>query len=215
MNTHTIADALRRRGTRLLLGAACAAALTSTVLSVPVASAATHRGPALSGGPTSFVVGTGTVNCKAETGEVGFAPPSIKGGIQLETISIWFVATDCGGGSPTPTSVIGSMSFTVPHNTCPLLGTFTKQATLNLTYDYPPVPNPLIDPSVATSATVKSGPGPYWTITSSHIIGSYPISSPTVFKNEFYPTVVAPGNCTPAGVTDMYINRTQGFIANF
>ncbi len=61
-------------------------------------------------------------------------------------------------GPASPSAVIGSMSFQVQANRCPLLGKLGA-GTLNLAYNYPPVPNPMIDPSVAPNTTVtQSGP---------------------------------------------------------
>lgn len=81
MNTRIITTALRRRGTRLLLCGACAAALATTAMTVPSASAATH--PSLAGppNPTSLIIGTGNPTCKTATGEIGFDPTSITGGL--------------------------------------------------------------------------------------------------------------------------------------
>ena len=140
------------------------------------------------------------------TGEVGFAPPSVSGGTSAETISIWFVATHCAGGSPTPTSVIGSIAFPYKPNTCPLLPpNFTTKGILNLTYNYPGGPNPMVEPSVAMPTTVS--PGAIWWLKSPKVVGSYPSNS---LKIPLHPILFAGQTCNSPGVTDMYIADTGG-----
>jgi len=217
VNMHGSVAALRhslrkRRGTKLLLCAAGIIAIASTTMGGSLATAATqsHQAPTVT--PTKDIVGTGLVTCTKATGEVGYSPASQTGATGNLTVSIWFKATGCsaaaGGASPVPTSVIGSMSV-VTQNGCPLLSTIGT-GTLNLAYNYPPVPNPMIDPSVAQTATVSDS-GPYWVITGTVNAGSYPS---TTFQAWLKPDVIAPGNCK-SGITSEYIIRDQKpFIEN-
>ena len=148
-----------------------AVAIATTVVTASSAVAATHKsGVKPAATPKTDVVGLGLVNCAAATGEVGYSPASISGGTSAMMISIWFDATKCSAAStttptkPVPKTVIGSMSFlSAQGNTCPLLGSL-GEGTLNLTYNYPPVPNPMIDPSVAQNVSVTQS-GPFWTLT--------------------------------------------------
>jgi hypothetical protein len=200
---------LRCRGGRILLGAASAIALASTALGGSLASAATQSAPGTTAGPKVDVVGKGLVTCTVATGEVGYSPASQTGVVGPLTVSIWFDATKCSaaakGTTPVPNSVIGSMSFTMP-NGCPLGGWF-GQGFLNLAYNYPPVPTPvMIDPSVAPWAAVSNvGTTPYWTITGQVASGSYPSTS---FVIKFKPDVIGNQNCK-TGITSEYISRAQ------
>jgi hypothetical protein len=209
----TFADGrLKGRAVKLVLGGAAAAAIASTALGGSLATAATHssRGPAVT--PTTDIVGTGLVDCKAATGEVGYSPASISGGTSPMMISIWFKATDCGSGSPIPKSVVGSISFeSAQGNACPLLG-FLGQGTLNLAYNYPPVPNPMIDPSVATSVSVTQS-GPYWTLKGAVQWGSYATNPPTAFTISLKPNVIGSQTCGN-GITSEYIARSNGPLLN-
>jgi hypothetical protein len=200
---------------QLFLCAAGTAAIASTALGVPLASAATHPAQVRPLTPTSAVVGTGLVNCAVTTGEVGYSPASISGGTSAETISIWFKSTKCSaaatGTKPVPTSVIASMSFSsIQGNACPLLGTLGK-GTLNLTYNYPGVPSTVIDPSVAQSVTVTEL-GPYWKLAGQVTQGSYIDPSPT-FSVELKPNGIGTQGC-PNGITSEYIARSQGPLTN-
>ncbi|HLX50955.1 MAG TPA: hypothetical protein VKS82_21720 [Streptosporangiaceae bacterium] len=209
---------IRGPAAKLLLGGAAAAAIASTALGGSLATAATHpaRGPATV--PTSDIVGTGLVNCAAATGEVGYSPASKAGGTSPLVISVWFTATKCSPApgsqtTPVPKSVIGSISVSAK-NTCPLAGVFGT-GTLDLTYNYPGVvPNPMIDPSVATNVTLSNTnpPSPFWTLTGAVTSGSYMTSPPTPFTISFKPNVIA-GNCA-AGITSEYIARSNGPFTN-
>jgi hypothetical protein len=196
---------LRRRSTKLLVGAAGAALIASTAMGGSLATAATHAVPRTSVVPKTDIVGGGLVTCTVATGEVGYSPASQAGGASPLTVSIWFVGKDCTGGQPTPKTVIGSMSFQVQENRCPLLGQIGT-GTLNLAYDYPPVPNPMIDPSVAPNTTVTQS-GPYWVLTGQVTAGSYPDSSPNL-QIWLKPNVIGAQNCK-TGITSEYIARTQ------
>jgi hypothetical protein len=211
MNTPRSIAALRhsltgRRSTKLLVGAAGAALIASTAMGGSLATAATHAAPRTSVVPKTDIVGSGLVTCTAATGEVGYSPASQAGGASPLTISIWFKATDCSGGQPTPKTVIGSMSFQ-RENGCPLLSPPALGAgTLNLAYNYPPVPNPMIDPSVAPNTTVTQS-GPYWVLTGQVTAGSYPDSSPNL-QIWLKPNVIGAQNCK-TGITSEYIARAQ------
>jgi hypothetical protein len=208
---------MKGRTARLLLCGAAAAAIASTALGGPLATAATHpsRVPAVV--PTRDIVGTGLVNCAVATGEVGYSPASKAGGASPLTINVWFVATKCTPApgsktSPVPKSVIGSISVQTT-NGCPLLATSFGQGTLDLTYNYPGVPNPMVDPSSATNVTLGDA-GPFWTLTPAPgpnpgLVGSYPSST---FHISFKPNVIA-GNCT-SGITSEYIARANGPFTN-
>jgi hypothetical protein len=200
---------VRYRGAKLLLGAG-AIVIASSAMGGPLASAATHSSDRLTVVPTNDIVGAGLVQCTKATGEVGYSPASIAGGGGPLTISIWFRATGCSSGQPTPKTVIGSMSFQTT-NTCPLLSPpALGSGTLNLAYNYPPVPNPMIDPSVGQNVTVTQS-GPYWVLTGS-VVGSYPSSNLQIWLK---PVPIGGQNCG-TGITSEYISRTQGpvFLSN-
>ena len=169
--------------------------------------------------PTTDVVGAGLVNCATATGEVGYSPTVISSGSLAtpETVSIWFVAKKCSAASsttsPVPTSVIGSISFTASQgNTCPQFGSLGS-GTLNLTYNYPPVPSPtMIDPSVATKVSVTQS-GPYWDLAGSVTWGSYPDPAGGGFTIDLKPDVIGAQSCK-TGLTSEYIIRAQGLLTN-
>jgi hypothetical protein len=195
---------MRRRGAKLLLSTTGAIVIAATAMSGSLATAATHSPHRVGVVPTVDIVGAGLVKCTAATGEVGFSPAAQAGGASPLTVSIWFRATRCSGGQPAPSTVIGSMSFQVQANHCPLLGPIGA-GTLNLTYNYPPVPNPMIDPSVAPNTTVTQS-GPYWVLTGQVTAGSYPDPSP-ILQIWLKPNPIG-GNCA-TGITSEYIARTQ------
>ena len=196
----------RRRGMRLLLGAAGAAAIASTAIGGSLATAATHAPHPVAAVPQADIVGKGLVRCTQATGEVGFSPAAQAGGSGPLTVSIWFQASRCVGGKPTPKTVIGSMSFQTS-NACPLpSGPALGKGTLNLTYNYPPVPNPMIDPSVAL-VTVNQV-GPFWRLTGQVIAGSYPDPVPNL-QILLRPVVIGAQNCK-TGITSEYIASTGG-----
>ena len=155
----------------LAVGAAIlvAVAIATTVVTASSAVAVTHEsGVRASVAPSRDIVGSGLVNCAAATGEVGYSPASISGGTSAMMISIWFDATQCSAApgtvaKPFPKTVIGSISFlSSQNNGCPLFGQLGT-GQLNLTYNYPPVPNPMIDPSVAQNTSVTQS-GAFWTL---------------------------------------------------
>ena len=195
---------MRRRGAKLLLSTTGAIVIAATAMSGSLATAATHSPHPVGVVPTVDIVGAGLVKCTVATGEVGFSPAAQAGGASPLTVSIWFKATRCSGGQPAPSTVIGSMSFQVQANHCPLLGTIGA-GTLNLAYNYPPVPNPMIDPSVAPNTTVTQS-GPYWVLTGQVTAGSYPDPSP-ILQIWLKPNPIG-GNCA-TGITSEYIARTQ------
>lgn len=209
---------IKGRTAKLLLCGAAAAAIASTALGGTLATAAAHPSGVPAVVPTRDIVGTGLVNCAVATGEVGYSPASKAGGASPLTINIWFVATKCTPApgsktSPVPKSVIGSISVQTT-NGCPLGGTFGT-GTLDLTYNYPGVPNPMVDPSSATNVTLSDpGTSPFWTLTPAlapnpGLVGSYPSST---FSISFKPNVIA-GNCT-SGITSEYIARANGPFTN-
>jgi len=180
----------------VLAGVSAVLALTGVAVGAPAST------------PISDVVGAGLVNCASVTGEVGYSPATITGGTAAETVSIWFQAKKCTPAAgttatPVPKSVIGSMSFSsVPNlNGCPQLGNLGT-GTLNLTYNYPPVPVAMIDPSVAPSVAVTQV-GAFWDLAGAVTQGSYP--SPT-FSAVLKPDVIAPQTCAN-GITSEYIIR--------
>ena len=195
---------MRRHGAKLLLSTTGAVVIAATAMSGSLATAATHSPHRVGVVPTVDIVGAGLVKCTVATGEVGFSPAAQVGGASPLTVSIWFKATRCSGGQPAPSTVIGSMSFQVQANHCPLLGQIGS-GTLNLAYNYPPVPNPMIDPSVAPNTTVTQS-GPYWVLTGQVTAGSYPDPSP-ILQIWLKPNPIG-GNCA-TGITSEYIARTQ------
>jgi len=204
---------LARRRARILLGVAGAIAVASVAMGASLASAATQSAARPSATPTTDVVGTGQVTCDAATGEVGYSPASkIQASEQQGplTISIWFQATKCVPVKGTavkyiPKSVVGAISFTMP-NGCPLDG-WMGQGTLNLAYDFPPVPGPvMIDPSVASATVSNYGTTPYWTISGQVVAGSYPSTNLVIVLK---PSVIgSTANCK-SGITSEWITRAQ------
>lgn len=157
-------------------------------------------------------MGVGQVTCKAATGEVGYSPASKIQAPEQQgplTISIWFQATGCAAATgtaakPIPKTVVGAISFTMP-NGCPLDG-WMGQGTLNLAYDFPPVPGPvMIDPSVASATVSNFGTTPYWTISGQVVAGSYPSTNLVIVLK---PTVIGGQNCK-SGITSEWITRAQ------
>ena len=209
MNVHgniaTVRHGLpRRRGMRLLLGAAGAVVIASTAMGGSLATAATHASHPVAAVPQADIVGRGLVRCTLATGEVGFSPAAKAGGAGPLTVSIWFQASRCVGGKPTPKTVIGSMSFQT-NNACPLpSGPALGKGTLNLTYNYPPVPNPMIDPSVAGVTVTQVGP--FWKLTGQVTAGSYPDPVPNL-QIVLRPVVIGAQNCK-TGITSEYIAST-------
>jgi hypothetical protein len=204
---------LKRRSAKILLGVTGAVAIASVSMGASLASAATQSVGRPAASPTVDVVGTGQITCKAATGEVGYSPASkIQPSEQQGplTISIWFQATGCAPSAkgtavkPVPKTVVGAISFTMP-NGCPLDG-WMGQGTLNLAYDFPPVPGPvMIDPSVASATVSNYGTTPYWTISGQVVAGSY-LSTNLVIVLK--PTVIGGGNCK-TGITSEWITRAQ------
>lgn len=95
------------------------------------------------------------------------------------------------------------MSFT-RKNGCPLLSPpVLGTGTLNLTYNYPPVPRNMIDPSVGQTVTVTQV-GPFWVLKGA-LIGSYPSAN---FVAWLKPDVIGAQNCK-TGITSEYIIRDQ------
>jgi hypothetical protein len=165
------------------------------------------------GAPTTDVVGVGIFNCAVVTGEVGFSPTEVTGGTATETTSIWFQATQCkavsgAAAKPIPKTVVGSMSFTSAlANACPQLGTLGT-GTLNLAYDFPPVPAKMIDPSVASSVTVTQS-GAFWDLAGAVGSGSY--SPSPSFSAQLKPIAIGSQTCAN-GLTSEYI--TRGTLSN-
>ena len=204
---------LPHRRARILLGVAGAIAVASVTTGASLASAATQSAARPAGTPTVDVVGTGQVTCNAATGEVGYSPASMvqaPGHQGPLTVSIWFQATQCAAAKgtavkPVPKTVIGSISFTMP-NGCPLSG-WMGQGTLNLAYNYPPVPGPvMIDPSVASATVSNYGLTPYWTISGQVVAGSY-LSTNLVIKLK--PDVIGSTQNCKSGITSEWIVRAQ------
>lgn len=164
-------------------------------------------------GPSADIVGIGVFNCGVVTGEIGFSPTEVTGGTATETTSIWFQASKCVAvagavAKPIPKTVVGSISFTsAVGNTCPQLGNLGT-GTLNLSYDFPPVPAKMIDPSVASSVTVTQS-GPYWDLAGGVGWGSY--SPSPNFTAQLKPVVIGTQTCAN-GLTSEYI--TRGTLSN-
>jgi hypothetical protein len=200
----------RRPNMRRLIVASGAIALALTV-SGALAFAGISSG-STTGVPTKDVVGVGIFNCAVVTGEVGFSPSEVTGGTATETTSIWFQATKCAAASgttatPVPTTVVGSISFTSTQgNACPQLGSLGT-GTLNLSYNFPPVPGKMIDPSVASSVSVTQS-GAFWDLAGAVGWGSYPSPS---FTAQLKPVVIGTQTCAN-GLTSEYINR--GTLSN-
>ncbi len=202
-----------RRRAKIMLGIAGAIAIASVTTGASLASAATQSAARPAAAPVVDVVGVGQVTCQAATGEVGYSPASKIQAPEQQgplTISIWFQATGCAAvkgtaAKPVPKTVIGTISFTMP-NGCPLDG-WMGQGTLNLAYDYPPVPGPvMIDPSVASATVSNYGTTPYWTISGQVVAGSY-LSTNLVIKLK--PDVIGTTANCKSGITSEWIVRAQ------
>lgn len=173
-------------------------------------------------GPSRDVVGHGLIKCGAATGEVGYDPASQAGINGPLYIMIWFQFTKCTAqpepglppGHPVPKTVVGSISFFHPHgNGCPLSGRLGT-GVLNLSYNFPPVPSPvMIDPSAALKVTVTNfGPTPFWTLRGLVSEGSYKAPSTMPFTWVLKPDPIG-GNCQK-GITSEYIIRSNGPLTN-
>jgi hypothetical protein len=107
-----------------------------------------------------------------------------------------------------PKTVVGSESF-ISNNgdLCPQLGSLGT-GTLNLSYNFPPVPNPIIDPTVGQAVSVAQS-GPNWILTGPLTAGSY--APAANFTASLRPVVVGTQTCG-TGVTSMYIK--SGSLSN-
>jgi hypothetical protein len=191
-----------RTGLCIFAGLSAVLAATGIAAGAPSAPSAT---------PVKDVVGAGLINCAVATGEVGYSPATIAGGTKKERISIWFQAQKCQGTSsttrPVPTTVTGSISFySTRKNACPQLGLLGK-GVLNLSYNQPPVPVVMIDPSVAPVVTVTQS-GPYWILKGRVTWGSFPDPVTKTFVAELKPDAIGGQNCK-TGITSEYIIRAQ------
>jgi hypothetical protein len=90
------------------------------------------------------------------------------------------------------------------HRSIGALGT----GTLNLAYDFPPVPGKMIDPSVASSVTVTQS-GAFWDLAGGVNWGSY--SPSPSFSAQLKPDVIGAQTCGN-GLTSEYIIR--GTLSN-
>lgn len=196
---------LIRGGISLLAGLACAAAAAGIAAGAP----STPSAPSVT--PAKDIVGAGLINCVVATGEVGYSPATVAGGTKAERISIWFQAQKCQGASsttgPVPVTVVGSISFVSRHkNACPQLG-YLGKGVLNLSYNFPGVPNPMIDPSVAPVVKVTQV-GPYWELKGLVTKGSYPDPATKPFFASLKPDPIGGQSCK-TGITSEYIIRAQ------
>lgn len=196
-----------------MLGVAGAIVVASVTTGASLASAATQSVASPAAAPKVDVVGVGQITCKAATGEVGYSPASKIQAPEQQgplTISIWFQATGCAAAAtgaaarPVPQTVVGAISFTMP-NGCPLDG-WMGQGTLNLAYNFPPVPGPvMIDPSVASATVSNYGTTPFWTIRGQVVAGSYPSTNLVIVLK---PEVIGAQNCR-SGITSEWITRAR------
>ncbi len=174
--------------------------------------------------PTTDVVGLGLIQCKAATGEVGYDPASKAGAKGQLYIMIWFQFTDCGPQgritkTPIPKTVVGSISFfhtdiknRLAGNGCPLLG-HLGTGRLNLSYNFPPVPSPvMIDPSAALKVTVTQSAA-FWILKGTISEGSYKGAPLVPFNWVLKPDVIGTQNCK-SGITSEYIIRSNGALTN-
>ena len=92
-------------------------------------------------------------------------------------------------------------------NACPQIGTLGT-GTLNLAYEFPPVPGKMIDPSVASSVTVTQS-GAFWDLAGGVGWGSY--SPSPSFSAQLKPIVIGGQTCGN-GLTSEYI--TRGTLSN-
>jgi hypothetical protein len=202
-----------RHRRRLLRGAiGLVAGLTAVAASAGLAgaSAAPVRPAAV---PSADIVGTGLVNCGRVTGEIGFSPATVFNGTAVDVVSIWLQGTACkpargSATKPLPKTVVLSMSFTTT-NVCPQTDVIGG-GTANFAYNYPPVPSPMIDPSVAMNVSVTEGP-PYtspgdWRLLGLVNWGSYSASVGPDFQANIRPVVIGRQNCK-TGVTSMYVSE--------
>jgi hypothetical protein len=198
--------------TRTLLGGTLGVLLVvSGVVAFAGVASAQKVSPKSTTTPTRDIVGIGLFNCAVVTGEIGFSPTTISSGSSTttETVSIWFDATKCSAPSgavakPVPKTVIGSESFiSNDGNLCPQLGSLGT-GTLNLAYNFPPVPATIVDPSVGQAIGVTQSGG-YWDLSGAINAGSYPSGN---FTAALHPILVGAESCTSStGVTSLWINH--------
>jgi hypothetical protein len=195
--------------------AATAARQELSAVAVPGRPIGDVASPMSTVGPSVDIVGRGLVDCAVATGEVGYSPNILSAGSPKTTewYSIWFDATKCFAApvkpgarpfaKPVPVTVIGALAFKARQgNICPQLGSLGK-GLLYLTYNYPGVPNPMIDPSVA-DVTVSQY-GPYWHLHGTVFAGSYMVPG-SKLDIGLKPDVIGAQSC-PNGITSEYIAR--------
>jgi hypothetical protein len=163
--------------------------------------------------PTTDIVARGLVNCGPATGEVGYSPTISSTGSSrvTEWVSIWFVTTKCtpgpAGGKPVPKTVIGSLAFKAVQGTvCPQFG-YLGKGYLHLAYNYPGVPNPMIDPSVGLVTVTQHGP--YWELQGPIFAGSYATLAGPNFDGWVKPDLIGGHGCGNGGINSEYIIRSQ------
>jgi hypothetical protein len=67
---------------------------------------------------TNQTQGAGNFSCGTLSGHIAFKPPLKPNGTKPETVTIKVTATDCSGGTPTPTRVKGAISIAFGFNNC-------------------------------------------------------------------------------------------------
>ncbi len=168
------------------------------------------------GPPAADIVGRGLFDCIPATGEVGYSPTISSHGSKKHTewVSIWFVTTKCQpiptgstGAKPLPVTVIGSLAFKAVQGTiCPQFG-YLGKGYLHLTYNYPGVPNPMIDPSVGLVTVTQHGA--FWELHGPIFAGSYPTLSGPDFDAWIKPDLIGGHGCGNGGIDSEYISRSQ------
>jgi hypothetical protein len=169
--------------------------------------------------PRIDIVGKGIFNCSVVTGEIGYSPALKSSGSTTahERVSIWIKATKCARvpgttATPIPRQVVTALSYLDNFGTtCPQLsGPIPPKlpfgtGVMDLSYNFPPVPVAMIDPSVAPAASVFSDTNPaLWDIATTGVQdGSYVSST---FHAQIKPAPIGAQSCR-TGLTSEYITR--------
>lgn len=149
------------------------------------------------------VKGTGLYSCTAVTGTVSFRPAYRNTGSGTVKAKVVFSATGCVGGAPQPTTVTGSMKFTLTQGSCSAGASSETATSLGLTY------SPAVAKSRMETGADVVWESSYWLIGlgEANVTGSYPspasISSPPSTADVVFDATSA-GTCT-TGVSTMAV----------
>lgn len=149
----------RSRVRALATAAVLTAAVVCQLATAPAASAKQPKG-------------TGAINCSEATGAVTFSPPWSDAGTGTVKGKVKFTATGCSGGTPTPSSVNGSVSFMFANGHCSTYTVAIPNGTVRLTYNH------VVAPSKVKGSVSFDTTGLAMFLDGGVTSGSYPESQP-------------------------------------